>query len=323
MRGSLGLVYLVWGPLGVQPLRSFLDAYRRYVSGASHELIIAFNGVAGEHHEGPAAATRTALVDELEDVEHRLVELERPMLDLAAYFELARRLEHERLCFVNSHSEPLLDGWLALLAAPAGEPGVGATGATGSWASQSSHVRYILGLSGPYAKAYGRGDRERTKRLFAAWAPAADDGTAASEDRAPAERQRRQPLKAALLIAGQPSFPAAHLRSNAFLLNRELMLRIKPGRLADKTGTYLLESGRHSITRQLQAMGLRVLVAACDGCTYAPPDWAASRTFWQGDQENLIVADNQTRAYQQADAEVRRLLSVHAWGKLADSAQAG
>ncbi len=331
MRARLGLVYLVWGPLGVQPLSTFLAAYRRHASGASHELIVAFNGVAGEHDHGSGAATRTALVHELEGVEHRLLELERPVLDLAAYFELARRLEHEQLCFLNSHSEPLLDGWLALLAAPASEPGVGAVGATGSWASQSSHVRYILGLGGPYAKVYS--DRERAKQLFAAWTPAAgadagEDGAAdedGSEDDSstpgagpkPDETPRRRPFKAALLIARQPSFPAPHLRSNAFLLDRELMLRLKVGPLLDKDATYLLESGRRSITRQIQRMGLQVLVAGADGGAYAPQDWARSHTFWQGAQENLIVADNQTRAYEHGDEELRRAFSGHAWGERA------
>jgi hypothetical protein len=333
MGARLGVVYLVWGPLGTAPLRAFLAAYRRFASGAAHELIVAFNGVPGEGEQGPAASTRAELLGELEGVEHRLVELERPVLDLAAYLELAHRLQHERLCFLNSHSEPLLDGWLALLAAPAGEPGVGAVGATGSWASQSSHVRYILGLGGPYAKVYD--DRERAKRLFAAWTPAAGESVDASGDRAedadgsegahsrpgaagePDEPPRRRPLKAALLIARGPSFPAAHLRSNAFLLDRRLLLSMKVGPLLDKDATYWLESGRRSITRQIQRRGLEVLVAGADGAAYGAGDWAASNTFWQGAQENLIVADNQTRAYERGDGELRRAFSAHAWGEQA------
>jgi len=311
MRERLALVYLVWGPLGPQPLRAFLAAYQRYAPGVSHELIVAFNGVAREDAPGPAGASRVALLRELQGVEHRLLELERPVLDLPAYFRLAQLLEHEQLCFLNSHSEPLSDGWLACLAVPVGEPGVGVVGATGSWASQSSHVRYILGLGGPYAQVYG--DRERAKRLFAAWSPAA--GEAVEPEERPV-RSRRRPIKAALLIARQPSFPAPHLRSNAFLLDRQLMLRIKAGPLLDKDATYLLESGRRSITRQIQRMGLQALVAGRDGSTYIPLEWARSHTFWQGAQENLLVADNQTRAYARGDSELRRAFSAHAWGEL-------
>ncbi len=319
MRERLGVVYLVWGPLGPQPLRAFLTAYRRYAAGTAHELIVAFNGVAREGERGPGGATRVALVGELEGVEHHLLEIERPVLDLAAYFEVAGRVEHQRLCFLNSHAEPLVDGWLARLAAPVSEPDVGAVGATASWASQASHVRYILGLGGPYARVYD--DRERTKLMFAPWSAEAGDA-AESRDAEPVtdvspKRPKRHPIKAALLIARQPRFPAPHLRTNAFLIERELMLRIKAGPLIEKDDTYLLESGRRSLTRQLQRMGLRVLVAGRDGATYGPRDWPRSQTFWQGSQENLIVADNQTRAYEHGDSQVRRALSGHAWGELA------
>jgi hypothetical protein len=329
MGARLGVVYLVWGPLGSRPLADFLAAYREHVPGVGHELIVVFNGVARESERGPGAATRAALLAELEGVEHRLLELERPVLDLAAYLEAAKRLEHDQLCFLNSYSEPLLDGWLALLAAPAEELGVGMVGATGSWASQSSHARYTLGLGGPYARVHD--DRERVKRLFAPSREMAVTGSptagedAAGEDtgegRTAAAPPKRHPLRAALLIARQPRFPAPHLRTNAFLLERELLLRVEPGTLHDKAGAYLLESGRRSLTRQIERRGLRVLVAGRDGASYGPREWPSSRTFWQGSQENLIVADNQTRSYERGDLGVRRALSAHAWGELAAPAE--
>jgi hypothetical protein len=177
-------------------------------------------------------------------------------------------------------------------------------------------VRYVLGLGGPYARVYD--DRERTKRLFAPSSAAAGDaGDPQGIARSAGRSSRRHPIKAALLIARQPRFPAPHLRTNAFLLGRELMLRIKAGPLNDKTETYLLESGRRSLTRQIEGMGLQVLVAGRDGATYGARDWPHSRTFWQGSQENLIIADNQTRSYERGDLEVRRALSAHAWGDLA------
>ena len=44
------------------------------------------------------------------------------------------------------------------------------------------------------------------------------------------------------------------------------------------------------------------------------PHWPASHTFWQGTQDNLLVADNQTDDYADAAPPVRRLLSQFAWG---------
>jgi hypothetical protein len=329
MAEPLGLVYLVWGPLGAQPLRDFLAAYRRRAAGTEHELIVAFNGVAREREHGPdhareaAGATRAAFLDELEGIPHRLLELPRPVLDLAAYFELAGLLEHQQLCFLNSYSEPLVDGWLALLQRAAGAPDVGMVGATASWASQASHVRFLVGLGGPYARVYG--DRERIKLVFAPPSNPGAEAPGGPEGSSGAMRQAREKLAAARLLARQlsgfPPFPAPHLRSNAFLLGRELMRSIRTGPLLEKTDTYLLESGRHSLTRQIEHLGLRVLVAGRDGATYAPREWAGSQTFWQGSQENLIVADNQTRSYEHANSEVRRMLSAHAWGELAAPAE--
>ena len=76
-----------------------------------------------------------------------------------------------------------------------------------------------------------------------------------------------------------------------------------------------------AVTRQIERMGQRVLVAGRDGASYGARDWAHSQTFWQGSQENLIIADNQTRSYEQGDLAVRRALSGHAWGQLAAPAE--
>ncbi len=42
----IAVVHLVWGPLGPAPLREFLRSYNACEAGASHELVIVFNGVA-------------------------------------------------------------------------------------------------------------------------------------------------------------------------------------------------------------------------------------------------------------------------------------
>ena len=44
---------------------------------------------------------------------------------------------------------------------------------------------------------------------------------------------------------------------------------------------------------------------------------AESETFWQGEQDNLLVADNQTESYQRGDPGRRYALSTFAWGERA------
>lgn len=126
----IGLVHLVWAPLGPEPLREFLRSYRAHPAGAEHELVVVLNG--GAHAD---------LLAELRGVEHRPIVLERPVLDLPAYGLAARQLEHERLCLLNSYSTILVDGWLGLLARALDDPGVGLVGATASWESQAEWIR--------------------------------------------------------------------------------------------------------------------------------------------------------------------------------------
>jgi hypothetical protein len=109
-------------------------------------------------------------------------------------------------------------------------------------------------------------------------------------------------------------FPSPHLRTNALLVDRERWLDVCRPSPRDKLAAHRLESGRRGITARLTAMGLRVVVVGRDGRAYERSQWPDSRTFWQSSQENLLVADNQTRAYADGDAQRRRVLSGYAWG---------
>jgi hypothetical protein len=330
MLNPVAVVHLVWGPLGPAPLEAFLAAYRARPAGAPHDLVILLNGVERRAGTGGAAA-REPLLRLLEGVEHVLVELDRAVLDLAAYVEAAARLDHDRLCFLNSYSEPLVDGWLARLEQASAARDVAMAGATCSWASHSSHVRYLLGLGGPYTRAYG--DRDELQRAFAPGSPPPGGGDRQPPLPSQPQPQRHEPpsgprrspaqlVSAAALLVRQltqfPAFPDPHLRTNAFVIDRRLLLRLNVGRLREKTDTYAIESGRRSLTRQVQRTGGRVVVVGRDGRSYAPEQWAQSRTFWQSSQENLLIADNQTYTYQHGDMELRRMLSAHAWGEHAE-----
>jgi hypothetical protein len=135
----IALVHLVWAPLGLAPVRDFCRSYDAHPAGAEHELVIALNGL--QAPGGGGEAFRLSLEEELSQIPHRLSVLRRPVLDLAAYGILARELESPRLCFLNSYSVILADGWLAMLDKALSEPGVGLAGATGSWESQSEWRR--------------------------------------------------------------------------------------------------------------------------------------------------------------------------------------
>ncbi len=303
------VLHLVWGPLGPRALRDFLISYREHHSGEAHDLAIVLNGV--DMGQAGAAASRQQLLAELEGTEHRLIELKRPVLDLVAYGQAVRAVEHERVCIVNSHSRIRCDGWLTALDETLCRPGVGMVGATGSWAGMRSYAQYYLRLPSPYGRVWR--DRSATLRAFRELALERD---AASEPRS--LRGRLNTARVLLDMAVYcPSFPSPHLRTNAIMAERELLVRLLPNRLGRKVHAYRLESGAGGITRQVQRSGLRALVVDRAGQAYEPEDWPDSETFWQGDQGGLLVADNQTDAYERGDLNRRRALSRFAWGERA------
>jgi len=68
----------------------------------------------------------------------------------------------------------------------------------------------------------------------------------------------------------------------------------------------------------LQEMGLTSLVVDSAGAAYEPDRWDRSCTLYQGDQQGLLVADNQTHFYAHGDEERRSVLSTIAWGPRAN-----
>ncbi len=256
------VVHLVWAPLGLEPLRRFARSYRARPAGHDHALLVVFNGFSGD--ADALAAARA----ELSDVPHEALVLGRPVQDLAAY---RAAVEHARgvhaVCFLNSHSEPLADGWLALLMEALAEPGVGIVGATGS-----------------HESAYSAAPR-------------------------PLKPLRRRQF---------PPFPNPHVRTNAFALERERALALDWTIGRGKSSAHQLESGWRGLTRQLLDARLEPRVVGRDGRGYAPPDWAASATYRAGGQANLLIGDNRTRQFEEADPARRAELARMAWGAAAD-----
>lgn len=111
-----------------------------------------------------------------------------------------------------------------------------------------------------------------------------------------------------------PLFPNAHVRSNAFMMERERMLGLDWGRVARKVDAWKLESGWKSITRQVWAQGLDALVVGRDGLAYDRRRYYESNTFRRGDQPNLLVSDKRTMEFDTAPPDRRRWLCELAWG---------
>ena len=92
-------------------------------------------------------------------------------------------------------------------------------------------------------------------------------------------------------------------------------MRLKP--VLFKLSAYMFESGRDSLTGQIMRLGLRPLLVGRDGAAYEKEDWHRANIFRQGKQQDLLVADNQTDAYEAAAIRHRAELAHQAWGRFA------
>jgi hypothetical protein len=315
----IAVVHLVWGPLGVERLRRFLASYQEYPAGVEHDLLILLNGV------GPELADAYRV--ELDGVEHRVVSLKQPLQDLAAYAWAADSFHYDRFCFLNSYSVILAPQWLAKLDAALSQRAVGLVGASGSWGSFHSAALDTLRLPNHYRKIE-RPSRERSRELAKEIDHELDEVDLTTAD-APADRARTGLARG--LTRGSdrlrrlteyliyfPGFPSEHLRTNSFMAAREALPPLRSAALATKADALRFESGRANYTRRLHAQGLRALVVDRAGDCFEAARWPASHTFWQADQEGLMIADNRTLTYTNGQLERRAMLSAFAWGAQAE-----
>jgi hypothetical protein len=314
---AITVVYLMWAPLDIDVIEGFVRAYRTHPAGAEHRLAVIFNGF-----EGAGDPRLEAAEQALEGLDYERILTGGPLLDLAAYSHAAATLDARLVCLLNSYSRPLRGGWLAAMASVASHPAVGLVGATGSWGSRYSHTRYAAGLGGPYAGVFD--DRASTERVFAGLSGQQPQQSTRARDQLGSFLRSKFDLAAsvALQAARFPPFPAPHVRTNGLLVDRLLWLRLCSQALGDKQATYRLESGRNGITTRVNKLGMKVLVVGSDGVAYESQRWPDSRTFWQADQENLLIGDNQTQTYERASADMRLVLARYAWGRHAAPSEA-
>jgi len=261
-------------------LQRFVDSYRRHVAGESHELLIVFKGFSN-------AEDRAVLNEMLVGTRYSAIDIPDRGFDIDAYWSAFNesRGDSKYYLFLNSHAEILHDNWLGCFSAHIEREGVGLLGATGSYQSIASDCRYPRYLEEPVGSVW----RALMLRVG-------------------------RPTLGILRRRQFPMFPNPHIRSNAFMVSSEVMGRVPVKRMKSKMDCYKFESGNHSLTRQVQAMGLMPLLVDAAGCAYRVDDWWKSNVFWRGNQENLLIADNQTRAYESGDVRKKAMLSHYAWG---------
>lgn len=99
-------------------------------------------------------------------------------------------------------------------------------------------------------------------------------------------------------LPGFSGYPNYHIRTNGFMIARQDYLEMVEGSyLETKVQAYQFEAGRQSMTAMIQYSGRDALVVGKKGPVQPQDLWKAG-IFRSGNQSNLLLADNQTRAYE-------------------------
>jgi hypothetical protein len=273
---SINVIHIIWKPFGVDTFERFLRSYALHGSGRAHRLICVFKGFADRED----AKEYKSL---LGGIEHEALFVEDTGYDIGAYLRAAEAFPSDYYFFLNSKSVLLGDNWLEKMYSHASRDRIGLAGATASWESLYTDYLRNLGVKPPDVSFF--------RSLV-----------------------RSSLINRARHLYYYPPFPNYHIRTNAFMIRREVLDRIRIAKIKTRVDTSRFENGRAGLTRQIFAMNLDALVVGRNGDGHSYKDWPASATFWQSKQENLLVADNQTEKYASSDASQRAMLAKAAWG---------
>jgi hypothetical protein len=296
---DIGVVYLCRSAEGERPVHTFVNSYRTHQAGIAHDLHIVFKGF-----RDPAALANVKTL--FSGLSINPIELDDTGFDIGSYFAAARAVKNRRLIFFNTFTEILTDDWLKKFDKASSSPGVGLVGATGSWQSHCSayelHIQRIWHLiAHPASFIKARPASSISLRRRSKWRLLRSIYILLRVDRYITYRYQYR------------RFPNPHIRTNAFMIERDRLLSLKASSFKTKSAAYKFESGWRSLTAQIMSCHLRPVVVDRNGEVHDIPDWKSSSTFWSDQQANLIVADNRTRDYSEGGQDVRAFLQWNAW----------
>lgn len=348
----IALVYLARHAEGTAPLHRFKDSYTRHAAGIEHELVVIYKGFRQTSSLDSSRSIFASLphvgieiADTGFDIGAYLVTAAKVNHEYLCFVNT----------FTEIAAGGWL-GHLYRCAALPGVGIAGATGSYESlkssleltnklrWLCNEVRIGYderlvyyydfIVGLACPTWKARGAGRPVSSLETFLARLKALRwryKGSASLADvfrparpAAPLDDQFERhwnqllgPGRPMADYAQFPAFPNPHIRSNGFMVNRELLLESGFKAPDSKIGACAFESGTDSLTSRLRRNGFRSMVVDSQGCGYDVQDWSRSRTFRLSEQEDLLLHDKQTRSFDLMSAGERLTHRRLTWGDYA------
>jgi Glycosyltransferases involved in cell wall biogenesis len=334
---TIAVVYLARSADGaVDSFRPFIESYRAHDAGLPHDLIVLRKGL----HQ--RAGSQTALSGLLKGIPHRTVDVSDDGFDIQAYLKISRRLRHDRVCFFNTFSEIKADNWLHKLNAPFERPDVGMTGATGSyeslfssltlidkvlWLTIERNVKYSPALYAQFRTLLRFHAPKWVRKRHNLWKRAKQsirrlfvDRSFKTSKRTDAEFVRywentlAKPGGSRYAFRDMRPFPNPHLRSNAFMIRRALLLEFGFELDNTKEASNRFESGPEGLPARLAERNLLPILVGADGRAFEVADWPNSNTFRLGAQENILVADNHVKLFSQMNKDEKAMHQMITWG---------
>lgn len=296
---DIGVVYLCRFADGEPAVRTFLDSYRAHAASVEHDLQVILKGF-------PDLPSRAAARALFAGLPVNFIELEDAGYDIGSFFVAAKVVSNRRLLFFNTFTEVLADDWLRKFDTALSLPGIGIVSATGSWQSLSSYYEVLVRLG------WHELGRIRTT-WFSKQGLRAKNGAPKAASLGRGLYLLPRPDRYLRYLYQYGRYPNAHVRSNAFMIERHRFLSLRTSSFEKKNDAYRFESGRQSMTKQIMAQGLRPVIVDRNGSVYNISEWESSSTYWVDQQANLIAADNRTRQYENGSQDLRRRLHDYAW----------
>jgi hypothetical protein len=328
---DIAVVYLARKAEGIEPIKRFVASYLARDAGEPHKLVVVFKGFNNTDSQF------AAVLDVLDAIEYQSFHMDDFGIDISAYLRAAEKLDHRSICFLNTFVEIADDGWLAKFVSNLRRPGVGLVGATGSYESLHSSFYLLMKASwlcfamkvaydSNLASHYGfwikhhapawlanLPDLNLSVRVRRRWNSFRDyvNYNKRYQDYWPTFAGSGAPGE---WLSQFPRFPNPHIRSNAFMIDRQRVLDFASPKVISKEDGCRFESGPRSLTTYVRSLGLSTLVVGKDGNGYNIESWPLSRTFRLGNQDNILVADNQVRAFKDYSPEIRAIHVFMTWG---------
>jgi hypothetical protein len=330
----IGIVYLARYAEGIEAFKTFVASYKQHKAGCEHNLIVLYKGYT--QHSSLEEARKV-----FRGVPHIGLELDDTGFDIGSYLEASRRVSHQYLVFLNTYTELATAGWLQRLITHASRDGVGIAGAMGSYESLFNSFAVIQSviwvcqdIRFPYDKDFHRYCDFIVDPYCQKWCAAKQVNK--PDTYAPTEAWNRvlnkinrrfinaesiarwwwltRPRQVFADYGRFQPFPNPHVRSNGFMVQRERLLQFARSQIKSKLDACAFESGADSVTVQLRRAGFSAITVDSCGRGYDVEDWWRGRLFRLGNQEDLLLTDNQSRSFNTMSPGARATHIRMTWG---------